>query len=307
MLVIRDVVVDPVLSNVSIGYKNEMYIAELLMPVFQVKKQQGKYYEYDKAMWRQNDTRRAPGSAANEVEYGLSTATFYAEDHALKEKIPHEIIDQADSALAPETDAVENITEMLLVDKEIALATVMSNTATGFMTENTTLSGTDQWSDYTNSDPLDDVKTGMQNIQKKIGRKPNTLVLCQDTFDKLIEHPDVIEKIKYSQLGVATTELLARLFQVERVIIGAAIKNSATEGATDSLGYIWSKHAWLIYIAPTKRLKQPTFGWTFTYKNRKVEKWDNTDSKSRFVRTNDNYVQKLVAAEAAYLIKAAIA
>ncbi len=305
MLVPRDVVVDPVLSNVSIGYKNEQYIAEQIFPVMPVKKQQGKYYVYDKAMWRQNNTRRAPGSGANTVEYGLSTASFYAEDHALKEKVPFEIIDQADAALKPEMDATENVTEMLMVDAEIALATLMVSGAG--LTQSTTLSGTSQWSDYTNSDPLGDVTTGVQTVQKAIGRKPNTLVLGQETFDTLVEHPDIVEKIKYSQLGVTTEDLLARVFHVNKVLVGSAIKNSSIEGASDDLGYIWGKHAWLIYIAPTKRLKQPTFGWTFTYENRKVRKWDDVDKQSRFIRTNWNYVQKLVAGAAAYLIKNATA
>lgn len=305
MLTITDVVVDPVLSNVSKAYKNEMYVAELIMPVVTVKKQTGKYYQYDRAKFRQNKTKRAAGAKANEVEYGLSTASFETEDHALKEKTPWEIIEQADNALDPETDAAENVTEQLMIDKEIALATSMASTTT--ITQNTTLSGTSQWSDYTNSDPIGDVKTARQTVQKAIGRKPNTLVLSKEVFDVLSEHPDVVEKIKYSQLGTATEELLARLFKVDRVIVAEAIYNTATEGQTDSMSYIWGKHAWVCYIAPRVALRTITVGFTFTYKTRTAKKWDDEDAEARFVRVNDNYVQKFVAAEACYLIKNAVA
>ena len=305
MLVRTDVVVDPVLSNVSKAYSNEMYVADMLFPSFPTGKETGKYYVYDKAKFRRNTTKRAAGAKANEVEYGLSTASFTTEDHALKEKTPWEIIRQADSALNPEMDATENITEQLQIDKEIALATSMASTA--IMTANTTLSGTSQWSDYTNSDPLGDVKTGRQTVQKAIGRKPNTLVLSQEVFDTLIEHPDIVEKIKYSQLGVATEELLARLFGVSKVIVAAAIYETATEGATSSMGYIWGKHAWLMYIAPAARLRSITLGFTFKYEDRKVKKWDDVDAEARYVRANENYTQKFVAVEAAYLIKNAVA
>ena len=305
MLTITDVVVDPVLSNVSKAYSNEMYVAEKILPVFKVKKQTGKYYIYDKAKFRRNVTARAAGAKANEVEYGLTTASFEATDHALKEKTPWEIIEQADSALNPEMDAAENITEQLLIDKEIALATSMAATAT--ITQNTTLSGTSQWSDYTNSDPITDVKTARQTVQKAIGRIPNTMILSQETFDVLSEHPDILEKIKYSQLGTATEELLAKLFKVKQVIVAAAIYETATEGATSSMGYIWGKHAWLCFIAPGNKLRSITVGLTFSYKTRTVKKWDDEDAEARFVRANDNYVQKFIAEEACYLIKDAVA
>jgi len=305
MLTRTDVVVDPVLSNVSKAYKNEMYIADIIFPGFKVAKETGKYYQYDKAKFRRNTTKRAAGAKANEVEYGLSTASFTTEDHALKEKTPWEIIRQADSALNPEMDATENITEQLLIDKEVALATSMASTAT--ITQNTTLSGTSQWSDYTNSDPIGDVKTAITTVQKAIGRKPNTMIIGKEVFDKLSDHPDIVEKVKYSQLGVLTEDLLARIFNVSKVIVAEAIYNSATEGATDSLGYIWGKHAWLAYITPSARLRSITLGFTFKYEDRKVKKWDDEDAEARFVRANENYVQKFVAAEAAYLIKNAVA
>jgi hypothetical protein len=305
MLVIRDVVVDPVLSNVSKAYQNEMYISEMIMPSMKVGTENGKYYQYDRAKFRRNTTKRAAGAKANEVEHGLSTASYSTEDHALKEKTPWEIIRQADTALAPERDATENVTEQLLIDKEVALATSMAATAT--ITQNTTLSGTSQWSDYTNSDPIGDVKTAVTTVQKSIGRKPNTMIVGKEVFDKLADHPDIIEKVKYSQLGVLTEELLARVFNVQKVIVAEAIYNTATEGATDSMSYIWGKHAWLVYITPAARLRSITLGFTFKYEDRKTKKWDDEDAEARFVRVNENYVQKFVATEAAYLIKNAVA
>ncbi len=305
MLTRTDVLVDPVLSNISKAYQNEMYVAGMLFPGFKVKKESGKYYIYDKAKWRRNSTKRAAGAKAKEVEYGLDTASFTTEDHALKEKTPWEIIRQADVALNPEMDATENTTEQLLIDAEVALATSMAATAT--ITQNTTLSGTSQWSDFTNSDPIGDVRTGMQTVQQAIGRKPNTLVLGKQVYDKLIDHPDIVERVKYSLGAAVTAELLARIFDVGRVIIAEAIYNTATEGQDDSLTYIWGKHAWLAYITPSPRLRSITLGLTLKYEDRKVKKWDDEDAEARYVRVNENYVQKFVATEAAYLIKNAVA
>jgi hypothetical protein len=306
MPTLRDVLVDPVLSNVSVKYQNEEYIAEKILPVFSVKKQNGKYYVYDSAHLRPVDTLRAIGSPANEVDYGLSASgTYGCDDNALKEFVPKEIQDQADDALNPLIDATENVTERLMVGREQAVATSMADTSK--LTSNTTLSGTDQWSDYTNSDPIGDIQTGKSTVHGNIFREPNVLVLQKEVYDKLVDHPDVIERIKYSQLGVATPELMARLFRVSKVLIAGAGYNSADEGQTDAHSYIWGKHAWLIYVSNVKRLKQITFGWTFAYETRKTERWTDGDRKGTYVRVHENYDQKLVTVGAAYLIKNAIA
>lgn len=303
---LRDVVQDPMLTNVSVKFQNEDYIAEILMPSFPVKTQNGKYYRYKANHFRPSDTLRAPGSGANEVDFEMDTkGTFHCDDNALKEFVPVELQEQADSAIDPLIDATENVTEKIQIGKEQALATVMANTS--ILTNYTTLSGTDQWSDYTNSDPMDDIKTAKSAVHAAIFREPNVLVLQKQVYDKLLDHPDIVERIKYSQLGVASPELLARLFGVDKVVIAGAGYNSATEGQDDSMSYIWGKHAWLLYVAPTKRLKQITFGWTFHYKNRMTEKWTEGDRKGTYVRVAENYDQKLVSASAAYLLKNAIA
>lgn len=306
MLVQQDVVVDPALSNVSIKYTNDTFIADMVFPVVKVSKQTGKYYIYDKSNLRVANTQRAAGSGANEVDFGLSLASFSTDDHALKEFVADEIQDQADAALNPLIDATETVTEQLMLDREIKLATALADTAN--MTQNTTLAGTSQWSDYSNSDPIGDVRTARSTVHQNTFKKPNTLIMSKLVFDMLSEHPAIIERIKYSQLGVVTAELLARLFQVEKILVGEAGYNTANEGQTDSLSYVWGKHAIVAYITPQVRLKTLTLGYTFTYAERQVKRWRDEDREGTYVRIGkDNYVHKFVAPTAGYLIKNAIA
>lgn len=307
MLVQQDVVVDPALSNVSIKYTNETFIADLIFPIVRVEKQTGKYYVYDKSNLRVDKTNRAAGSGANEIDVGMAArGTFICDDHALKGFVADEVQDQADAALNPLIDETENITEKLLLDREITLATMLAST--GNMTQNTTLSGTSQWSDYNNSDPIADVRTARTTIHTNTFKRPNTMFMSKTVFDVLVDHPAVIERIKYSQLGVVTAELMARVFQVDKIIVGEAGYNSAAEGQTDSLAYVWGKHCWLAYISPVIRLKMLTLGATFTYKTRIVKRWRDEDREGTYVRIGqDNYQQSLIAAACGYLIKNAIA
>lgn len=302
----QDVVIDPALSNVSIKFTNDTFIADQVFPVMPVVKQTGKYYVYDKANLRIDRTERAAGSGANEVDFGLSTASFSCDDHALKGFVADEIQDQAEAALNPLVDETEMITEKLLLDRENNLATILTDTAQ--VTQNTTLSGTSQWSDYSNSSPVTDIRTARTTIHAASFKKPNTLILGKQVFDALCDHPEIIERVKYSALGVITAELLARVFQLEKILVGEAGKNTAVEGQTDSLSYVWGKHAVVCYIAPRVGLKTLTLGITFTYKTRMVKRWRDEDREGTYVRVGqDNYVQKVVAVAAGYLIKNAVA
>lgn len=301
--------VDPMLSKVAIAFKNVDYIAEKIWLPLDVKKQSAKHFIYDKRNLRQSETLRAAGSNSNEIDIKLTPGTpYFADDHVLKQFVSDEDRDNAIQPVDPLIDATENCREGLLIDKEIALAATLADTAV--LTNNDTLSGTDQWSDFSNSDPFDDIQTGKTSILQNTGRHANTLVLGQETYDKLKHHPDLLERVKYSQKGILTTDLLKALFGVKNVLIGSGIKNTATEGQTDTTGFIWGKHAWLAYVHPKVERKMVTFGYHYRFKKMVVEKLrgsDEEDRKGTFVRCgNDFYDQKIVAADAGYLIKDAI-
>ena len=306
-LVQQDVVVDQALANVSIKYSNDTFIADSIFPVVPVIKQTGKYYIYDKSNLRIDKTARAAGSPANEVDFGVApTGVFSCDDHAQKGFIPQEVQDQADAALNPLIDETEDLTEKLMLDRELNLANLITSTSN--VTQNVTLSGTSQWSDYSNSDPIGDVRLARTTIHQNTFKKPNTIVMSKVVFDTLCDHPQIIERIKYSQLGVVTAELMCRLFQVDKILVGEAGQNTANEGQTDSLAYVWGKNAVVCYINPTVRLKSVTFGMTLTYSKRVVIRWTDFDRKGTYVRIgDDNYTQKIIAAGCGYLIKNATA
>jgi len=300
---------DPILTDVSLGYKNAAYIADLLLPTLPVKHQSGKHFVYDKGMFRSEDAKRGPGARSKEVTHNISTGlTYFCEDHALKEFVADEDVDNAPAGVDPYVDATENVTEKHLVSKEIEAAA--SLTSTSVITQNTTLSGTSQWSDP-NSDPVAAVRTAKQTVRDSIMVDPNTLMLSKKVFDKLVDHPAIVERVKYSQLGVLNVDLLARFFDVERVIIGAAQKNGSVEGQADSMSDIWGKDALLAFINPRLGQKTVSLGVTYQWKSRTTERLNGTDERDRrgqFIRVGDHYYdQELIAAGAAYLFKAAVA
>lgn len=303
---LRDVSTDPVLSNVAIAYENEGYIAELILKPYISTKQSGKYYKFDKAKFRNEYDKRAPGAKSKEATpWNVSTGTFFCEDHALKDIVPKEIEDQADAPIDAQKDTVEALTEVLKVNKEKAAADYLTSSTN--ITQYTALSGTSQWSDFENSDPIKDIKTGKSTVHASIFKDPNVLVLGKPVFDKLVDHPDIVERIKYSGPGVVAEDVLARVFQVEKVLVAGAGYNSVKEGQTDSMSYIWGKNALLCYVNNGSNLKSITLGWTVKYQNFTVKKWYDEDAEGTYIRVNEYYDQVYACPTAAYLIQTAVA
>jgi hypothetical protein len=103
------------------------------------------------------------------------------------------------------------------------------------------------------------------------GFMPNTFVMSQRVMDKLVDHPDIVDRIKYSG-GVGnqnpartTAAALAQLFEVDRIEVMRAIQNTAAEGDTNVHSFIGGKNALLTYVAPTPGLMTPSAGYTFTW------------------------------------------
>ena len=64
-MVSRDVHIDAMLTNLSIGYKNDLYIADQIAPIVPVRRQSDIIPKYDQSHWFRNQAAiRAPGTAS---------------------------------------------------------------------------------------------------------------------------------------------------------------------------------------------------------------------------------------------------
>lgn len=289
------------MSNISVAYKNPNYVADIVFPEVQVQKITGYYFVYDKSKFVVPNTLRAPSTRANRVNFGL-TQTMYGPlvEHSLEQDIPDEVLDQQQAPFDANIDTTEDVTERILLDKELDAYTQLSTAP------DITLGLGSFWSDYAHSDPIQDVQTGKDAIQANALVRANLLLISYPVFAKLRNHPAIIERIKYSQLGVVTEELLAEVFDVDKVVIAKAELNSANENQTAVMDYVWAKSACLLYVSPTPGIRSITYGYTLRRGPRLVERWDERQVKAQFVRVTDWYEQKIVASAAKYFIADAI-
>ncbi len=309
MPITKNIRKDKILTNLSVRFSNPDYIADSIFPILPVNDKSGVYFRYDRANQRNDVSDLQTGrSEAAEVDYDLTQESYGPLlKHSLKKFINEEELELSETPLAPQTDATMFLADKMAIRKEKLLADFLADTAN--VTQNTTLSGTDQWDDYANSDPFDDIQTGIDEVKKQSGFMPNIMHMGYEVWAKLKNHPDLLERVKYTNVAVLTKELFIGLFpEIKELVIGAAVVNTAKESQTASMSFIWGKHCWVSYRTPTAALRTPTAGYTLELEgSTQVTRWTQEDPEGEFVKNTKRYEHKLVAVEAIYLIKNAIA
>jgi hypothetical protein len=312
---------DVVLSNISVAYPNEGMVGDVLFPTVNVRKQSDKYYLFGREGWGLDPGTdlRAPGTEATEIPgLAVSTDTYWAQEHSLQIAITDEERENVDSPLAPDRDGTELVTGKVLLAREIAIKTMVTTTSNYAAGYSTTLSGTTQWSDYVNSNPISDFKVARDTIHAGLFIVPNLAIIPYQVMSKLEDHPDFIERIKYVQRGVLNQEIIASLLGVPRIIVPGMGYNSANPGQTASIGYMWGKDVVIAYVPPRAAPRQLAFGYEFNMgyggnRPQIVERWRETNRKSDVIRVSRRYDLKMVTLNAlgkqiaGYVIKAAIA
>jgi len=315
--------IDQILTQISVGWPNGALVGERLFPTVPVNKQSDKYYVFGREGWSVQNDVRAPGTEANEIPgIALSTDTYYAQEHSLQAPITDEERWNADSPLSPDRDGTELVTSKIWLGREKSMRDLVTATANYATSNTTTLSGTAQWNDYVVSDPISNLRTGKSAVHARIFMEPNVAVIPYQVMTILEDHPDFIERIKYSERGIVSSELISAVIGLGSVVIPGVGIDNALLGQAPSLGYLWGKDVILAWVPPRPGLKVPAFAYEFGWKGNPggqlqyVDRWREEKRKSDLVRVCRYYDLKLVAqgegsdagkAIAGYLIKNAVA
>jgi len=259
-------VIDPILSNVVLGFKHPEHIGMELFPRVSVAVSAGKIIQFGKDAFRLYNTARAPGTATKRVQFGYANGNYGLSNHALEALVPVE--HQREAQVVPGIDlsigAINGVMRVESLSLEKEHADLARDAAKYGNNHKNTLSGTDQWSDYANSNPIKDIDDAKEAIRTSTGVYPNVLEIPAGVLKVLKEHPKIVEKIKYSERGIVTADILAAVFDIPKVIIGKAIGFDDSDTSID----IWGKDVILAYV-PTvsSTIEEPSFGYTYTMLN----------------------------------------
>lgn len=294
--------IDEALTNVSVAYMTDesTYVARQVFPEVKVKNQTDKYWVFNKEDWfRDEAEKRADNTETAGSGYRVSTDSYYCDVWGFHRDLGSQLRSNADTVLRLETNAARFVTQRLLLRQEIQWTTDFFTTSK-WGTDTTVAN---QWSDYTSSDPIMDIENGKEAILSVTGMEPNTLVLGYQVFKYLKHHPDIRDRIKYVSAENVTTTLLARLFEVDRVLVTKGIKATNVKGATAAFSFIQGKHALLVHSATSPAPETPSGGYTFVWDQvgsgggLAIDAFDIRRTKTRRVEGEMSFSNKIIAAD----------
>jgi hypothetical protein len=266
--------IDRALTNISVAYiqSADSFVAHQVFPVVGVQKQSDRYFKYNRDDWfRDEAEERGPATESAGGDYDIdNTPSYFCKKYAYHKDVTDEDRTNSDTPLNADQDATEFVTGKLLLKKEVQWANTYFKTGvwatdiTGVTGTNTDAAKVQYWNE-SGSTPIQDFSLQKTNMAALTGQRPNILVLGAQVYEALKNHKDILDRIRYTQKGIVTPDLLAALFDVERVVIAWAVKNSAAKGAAESNSFILGKGALLAYSAPRPALKTATAGYTFAW------------------------------------------
>lgn len=264
--------IDRAMTNISVAYMQDAtaFIADKVFPIVPVKRQSDVYYQYSKADFMRDEAReRGAATESAGGDYGVEAQDpYYCRKHAFHTDITPEARANYDEPLDADRDATDFVSQKMLIRREMEWASNFFGTGvwdTEFAGAAST-SGTNKeyWSSAT-SDPIGDITGASVQMASETGYRPNTLVLSPFVFNALKNHEDILDRIKYTQKGIVTADLLATLFEVDKVLVAWGVANTAVKGATEDTGFIMGKHAMLCYANPAPALRKPSAGYIFAW------------------------------------------
>jgi len=313
-----DVHVNAPLTNISIAFLQSAsaFVADQVFPNIPVSFQSDRYYTYDRGYFNRDEmAKRAEGTESAGSGYKIdNTPTYFADVWAFHHDISDQRRANSDTVLQPDMEATNLVTGKALLKREKTwvanyfVAGKWTADYTGVASAEDNVTTFRQWNDA-NSTPIEDLRAAKTNVLELTGFEPNTLVIGQRVFDKLIDHPDIVDRVKYGQTApgpamIDVAELVA-LFKIPRIFVMKAIENTAAEGASNVHSFIGGKKAFLCYAAPAPGLQTPTAGYTFSWtgmfgaanNGQRIKRFRLERIASDRVEIEMAYVQSLISAD----------
>jgi hypothetical protein len=299
-------VVDPILSTVARGYRQQNLVGEALFPRVGVAVAGGQIIEFGKEAFRLYNARRAPGGATKRIDWGFLGKPYALVQDALEGKVPREWM--RDASRVPGIDLGSRATRTVmgsillgLEHEQAQAARTLANYAAG---NRITLASGSRWSDDA-VDPTPHIEAGREAIRAAVGMYPNVALLGAKAFSAARSNPKILERFKHTSATSVTEEMLARIWDVDRVVVGKAV---FAAGADDAFGDVWGGDVILAYTAVGSQGNEvPSYGYTYEMEGHPLVEqpyWD-ANAKSWIYGVTYERQPVIAGADAGYLIQTA--
>lgn len=302
--------VDKQVGSILQAYTNENFIADKIFPKVGVTEESGLIGAIDNSHLRSyNSLRALYDESEHRMEFKYTNSDRYEVQYRdLEVYLPDRVQRQVDSPFAARRDASIVLLETMKLDREITVANQM--TSTTVITNNDTLSGSDQFSDLDDSNPEEVIQDAINATRLACLKRPNSMIIGYNVLQTLKRHPFFVNQ--YNGLKTLSEEavisLIKSYFKLDTVLVGEAVEVTSNEGQTEATGNVWGNDIVLYYAPKAPGLFVPSFGYSFVLKGQEYRSSyrRHTNDLGDNVRVEMAYQDFILDTNSAYLIKDAV-
>ena len=304
-------------SNLMSGYRNKAFVGLRLWPIVEATKESGKFTEFGPSPFIPA-AKLQTGLGSKRVRLDYTTATGSYTTNRLEVDVPiydrelEEIAESdRDNFVERKTMLGQDVSQLAM---EFAIATLASDPtqyASGFSVTN---SGTSQWKDQVNSDPVGQLRAAVTKMSNQLGVPFEALAIAitPKVFTALSDHPKILARIQYNPTGgtaVLTPTAIAGIFGVGRVDVLSAqypVTIDPSDPTATVFAFLWGDVA-IVYLP----IEKPSFAdplWGAIVRKSGypyVDEYRDFSIDAIVKTARDNWGLTLRANNRAYLINAA--
>nr|VFK15095.1 MAG: Phage major capsid protein E [Candidatus Kentron sp. LPFa]VFK30996.1 MAG: Phage major capsid protein E [Candidatus Kentron sp. LPFa] len=241
--------IHPVLTTVVQGFKDQLFVADEVMPSVPVDLNEGKVITFGDDIFDLIQSEHFGTANMRWIDVGYAHGVYSLDEYALEGLLSTKEMEKAakSDGVQLETVCVSKVTQVLALLKEYKGANIVLNAA-NYDNDHKVDLATEKWTDDAN-DPAKDVDVARDAVRSSTGLKPNTLLLSDKAFMAAKRNANVLKVFKRQKAGAVPNEsYMKEYFDVEKIVVGSAFYKNDQAGLTD----IWGHDAWLGYVAPPK-------------------------------------------------------
>lgn len=289
------------------------FIGQRVLRPIDVAKPNGSFGKIPIEQLLQNrETKRAPGAGYARGDWKFTPDTFACEEHGAEEPVDDREADMYAEYFDAEVMAAKRARDIVLRNREREIAAAVFNPTTF---ASYTGAVTVEWSTAASATPIANVKTAKEAVWSQCGMWPNALVMNRIVFNNLRECAQILDRIASDGAGFptratdVTAAQLAAVFDLPYIIVAGGTKNTANEGQSVSLDWVWDdEYAMVARIAETDDPREPCLGRIFHYTGDgsemegTVESYRDEPVRSTIIRVRNDMDVKLIHAQCGYLL-----
>lgn len=301
--------VDKVLTEMSIRYTPTGFICDDVLTPLPVSKWSGLFGRYGDSHLRLHKTRvfdRGEYATVQTVDRSV-TDTYVVHNHGIKDMVTERDIEEVELPFHARRDVIQGLRNILKSEKEFSISDLLRKASTYKTGNSMTLSGNAQWSDYGNSDPLNDIKNAKTKVYEQSHTAINVAVIPYTVMETLRFHPKLAGI--YGQKGIFATLKntdIASILQVDKILVPMAAYSNASGTEAD----FWSKDVVLLHCPNMAAIGQRSFGYALTkrgHNSRVYLKRPDSMVNTEVIFSDTAYNWSIQNNAAGYLLKSVIA